>query len=340
MMKAPTEANPGGAFTSLQNANSVRDTAAKIREDPLLAIKRQEQLQYEKILKNPKRLKELRAARESASVRGGATPGGYGLARKSKKDETKEERRERKEAKKRKEEEERGGLKRRRDDDDRRPSSHRDEEGGRAAGKERKRDSRSRSRSPARPSHRNYDDRHNGKREDSYRDSRSGARDDTRRRDRSPPPHRYERDLPARARSRSPPPRPRVDDDRRFNSHRTAPHQSEPYDRRPPPPPRAAPTSSAPSVQDEAARKLAIEARLAAMQASATSLASSRHARVAERDEQDRLEMEKEQELHRKGGGVGPKFLREQEKAVFGGGMDLAERMKRTGRVGLEGDRE
>ena len=36
-----------------QNANTVRDTAAKVREDPMLAIKRQEQATYEELMKNP-----------------------------------------------------------------------------------------------------------------------------------------------------------------------------------------------------------------------------------------------------------------------------------------------
>ena len=42
-----------------QNANSLRDTAAKVREDPMLAIKRQEQTAYEELMKNPLQRQKL-----------------------------------------------------------------------------------------------------------------------------------------------------------------------------------------------------------------------------------------------------------------------------------------
>lgn len=47
------------SFIALQNANSVRDTAAKIRDDPLLAIKRQEQAAYESVMNDPIRRRQL-----------------------------------------------------------------------------------------------------------------------------------------------------------------------------------------------------------------------------------------------------------------------------------------
>lgn len=81
----------GPAATTFQavgsSANNVRDLAAKVREDPLLAIKRQEQKAYEELMKNPKKLKELREAREAASG-------------KKHRHETEEERQERKRRKK------------------------------------------------------------------------------------------------------------------------------------------------------------------------------------------------------------------------------------------------
>ncbi|OAA70339.1 pre-mRNA-splicing factor CWC25 [Cordyceps fumosorosea ARSEF 2679] len=49
-------------FMALQNANSARDTAAKIRDDPLLAIKRQEQAAYEAMMNDPIRRKQLLAS--------------------------------------------------------------------------------------------------------------------------------------------------------------------------------------------------------------------------------------------------------------------------------------
>ncbi|KUL82947.1 hypothetical protein ZTR_10268 [Talaromyces verruculosus] len=43
------------SFMALQNANTARDTAAKIREDPMLAIKKQEQAAYEAMMNDPRR---------------------------------------------------------------------------------------------------------------------------------------------------------------------------------------------------------------------------------------------------------------------------------------------
>lgn len=54
------EKNPGQeSFMALQNANSARDTAAKIRDDPLLAIKRQEQAAYEAMMNDPIKRRQL-----------------------------------------------------------------------------------------------------------------------------------------------------------------------------------------------------------------------------------------------------------------------------------------
>ncbi|SNX86153.1 related to Cell cycle control protein cwf25 [Melanopsichium pennsylvanicum] len=48
------------SLISLQNANSARDLAAKVREDPMLAIKQQEQAAYEALLRDPARLRQLK----------------------------------------------------------------------------------------------------------------------------------------------------------------------------------------------------------------------------------------------------------------------------------------
>ncbi|KAL8952218.1 MAG: hypothetical protein Q9222_001873 [Ikaeria aurantiellina] len=51
------------SFMALQKANTVRDTASKIREDPMLAIKKQEQAAYEMLMNDPvKRRLLLKAA--------------------------------------------------------------------------------------------------------------------------------------------------------------------------------------------------------------------------------------------------------------------------------------
>ena len=62
--KAATE----DAFIALQNANTLRDTAAKVREDPMLAIKKQEQAAYESMMSDPvKRRMLLKAAGQEES---------------------------------------------------------------------------------------------------------------------------------------------------------------------------------------------------------------------------------------------------------------------------------
>ncbi|KHN99844.1 pre-mRNA-splicing factor CWC25 [Metarhizium album ARSEF 1941] len=50
------------SFMALQNANNARDTASKIRDDPLLAIKRQEQAAYEAMMNDPIRRRQLLAS--------------------------------------------------------------------------------------------------------------------------------------------------------------------------------------------------------------------------------------------------------------------------------------
>ncbi|KAG5292474.1 pre-mRNA-splicing factor CWC25 [Histoplasma ohiense] len=55
LQKSSTE----GSFMALQNANTARDVAAKVREDPMLAIKKQEQAAYEAMMNDPVRRKQL-----------------------------------------------------------------------------------------------------------------------------------------------------------------------------------------------------------------------------------------------------------------------------------------
>ncbi|OTA97526.1 hypothetical protein M434DRAFT_391717 [Hypoxylon sp. CO27-5] len=50
------------SFMALQNANTERDTAMKIREDPLLAIKKQEQAAYEAMMNDPIKRRQLLAS--------------------------------------------------------------------------------------------------------------------------------------------------------------------------------------------------------------------------------------------------------------------------------------
>jgi hypothetical protein len=49
------------SFMALQHANTLRDTAAKVREDPMLAIKRQEQAAYEAMMNDPIKRRQMLA---------------------------------------------------------------------------------------------------------------------------------------------------------------------------------------------------------------------------------------------------------------------------------------
>ena len=53
-------------FVTMQNANTASDTRNKILADPLLAIKKQEQRQFEELMKNPIRLKQMKKELEHA----------------------------------------------------------------------------------------------------------------------------------------------------------------------------------------------------------------------------------------------------------------------------------
>ncbi|KAH8921137.1 hypothetical protein BT69DRAFT_1179965, partial [Atractiella rhizophila] len=57
--EANRSAGPASGNLGYGIANTPLDLAAKIREDPMLAIKKQEQAAYDQLLKNPKRLKAL-----------------------------------------------------------------------------------------------------------------------------------------------------------------------------------------------------------------------------------------------------------------------------------------
>lgn len=82
------------------------------------------------------------------------------------------------------------------------------------------------------------------------------------------------------------------------------------------------------------------------MQSSALQLSTARSARLVALETEDAVQLAEETRLREKNdgrngqGGVGPSFLREQEKQVFGGGMELGERMRRQGGVGIKLDRE
>lgn len=312
----------GSSAPTFGDVGSDRDIASKIREDPMFAIRQQEQAAYQALLKDPAR---LRAMRKAAGMDVG-------------KSESKEERRRRKEEKRR-----------RRDEEDR-PRSERISE------------SRHRSDKDDKYSRNGYDDdrkRRSSGREDRYNDDRSSrhSRDDRkshydyRTEDHSRSRHshrhddgrrseRYDRDRSPR---RSVSPQGSQRRDRRESSLRSSPRRSyrnESSSIR-------GPGQSEISSKDNNAER---EAKLAAMQKNAVDLSSSRDAYLAKVKEQEQADLAREEALRAKvqssrsnrshGSGFGTEakgsFLLEQERSLYGSGasrsgenMDLAERLRR-----------
>ncbi|KAF7339297.1 Cir-N domain-containing protein [Mycena sanguinolenta] len=305
-------------FIAVQNANSVRDIAAKIREDPLLAIKQQEQAALEALKANPLRLRELQE-------RNGIKPK---KDKKARKEERKEERRRlRHERKHRKDERYSRSPS---PADDRYRRSHSNERNSYAR---RSLSPRSRSRSPlpSRPRYseparrdRSYSPRRNDypvKRQASYtpphyRDSRS--RSPIRDRDRDSRvkawPRSDDSDEPAPPRRRSPDYRDGANGKRarspspaRYRDERNGakrPRMS------PPPPPRAPPTAQHGGQTRRGPRSTSGSHLL----------------------EKEKAELAQEEEARRRNKGMGS-FLSQEQKKVFGG-IALDEQIRR-GRGGM-----
>ncbi|TVY34043.1 Pre-mRNA-splicing factor [Lachnellula subtilissima] len=146
------------SFMALQNANTVRDTASKVREDPMLAIKRQEQAAYEAMMNDPIKRKQLLAL-----------AGGMGATEESK---PKREKKHRRHHHRHRDDsdDERRHKRRRRDDDDRGHRSSRSEH--------RRRRSPSYSRSPSPVRRKDGYDKSRQPRSASPEDLRRGSRDD------------------------------------------------------------------------------------------------------------------------------------------------------------------
>ncbi|UZJ53330.1 hypothetical protein CBS101457_002650 [Exobasidium rhododendri] len=307
--------NQQGPIVEQKHVGSDRDVSAKIREDPMFAIKQQEQAAYQALLKDPAR---LRAMTKAAGID----------------TETKEERRKRKEEKRRKKNEgsyfdtrDRYEGSSRRD----RGDSRGDYDASRREGRryeehrqERRYQSGSRDRA-----YDNYEGEHRNGRQDErdyrYRDDRSENRRDGRYMD-------ERRSQPNRG-----------DDDRHYyySSSRsdTKRQGSPPRSTRPR-------SRSPPSRQDRSALPVTVEsdveaekqAKLAAMQQNASDLTSSRTEYLAKIKKEEDENAQKEEELRlrlqkskEKGYGDGrSSFLAKQQKDLYGSGLDLNERLKRS----------
>jgi len=314
-------------FIAVQNANTARDIASKIREDPLLAIKQQEQASYQALLSNPLRLKKMQEQ--------------LGVKPKKSKEEKKREKEERKrlkrELKHRKDSRSRDRYSRtpspsaRQIDRDHSPTNYQDPSRRRSPYYR----SSSRSHSPASARRRDGDARpsrrsgryspepHRGRSRSSSprrdlhddRSSRSNGYHDKHEEDRSrryqSPPRYHDKAKRSRSQSprrRSPPPK-RV--------------------RHSPPPPRATHTNMNGKSQAEIDR----EARLAAMQANAGSMSEERQHRLAALLEKEKAELEADERARAKSKGM-TGFLSQEQKRVFGGTGGLEDRIKR-GRGGM-----
>jgi len=316
-------------FIAVQNANTVRDIAAKVREDPLLAIKQQEAAAYETLMSNPLRLREMQE-------RNGIKPS------KKEKKEKKREKKERKEQRLReREERHRPRSPPLSDYDERDHDRHHSPRSRRSLSPRgrysrspvdsrrfRDRDERPRpSYSPRRRS-RSPDPRHERReRSNGFDASRSRALDGRRPRwprsdESEPETHRERR---GRERSRTPEREIRHGDDSRLKRSRSCSPAVEtarnPKRTRPSSPPRP------PVATDDRA------ARLAAMSTSAAEMSVERKDRLAALLEKEKAELEAEERARAKSKGMGG-FLSNEQKKVFGGHGGLEERLRRS-RAGL-----
>ncbi|KAF4122892.1 hypothetical protein GMORB2_7199 [Geosmithia morbida] len=327
----------GESFMALQNANSARDTASKIRDDPLLAIKRQEQAAYDAMMNDPIRRRQLLSA--------------VGTADTAKDPKEKSSRR--------KEDSHRHGHRRHRRGDS-------DDEGDRRG---RRRLSPSRSRSPhdeyrRRRHHRDHSDEREPRRsrdepdherrtyrerDDERRSSRhehrGGRRDHNRKRD-----SRSQEDDRRRNDDRQRESRPREEDHRRAHDSRSRrPVSPRRYDRPPTDDTRGGtngrprnqsyrrndsgggkPSATTADDSDEEAERAR---KLAAMQSAAEDLDDDRQKRLAMLDERERAAREADDRGRQRGGERG--FVNGLHKKA--GNMNLAERMGR-GRQGYQRD--
>ncbi|KAG6039355.1 hypothetical protein E4U41_002857 [Claviceps citrina] len=295
------------SFMALQNANTARDTAAKIREDPLLAIKRQEQATYEAMMNDPIRRRQL-------------------LSSMGVEDPKKKERSGDRESRHRRRHGRHGSRSRERDsEDDRR--KHR-----------RRRRSHSRSRSPRRRGHDDDGDGEHRRRQRHGRDSgrgrspqydEDGARDEIRHRS----SHRARRHLPQDQRHGR---GHRDDDDRRARSRNENGDEYRPsrnghsyghnhnHNRS-----GQQPRANEEEADAERARKLA------AMQSAASELDREREKRLAALGEQERAAREADARARERDGERG--FVNGLHKQA--GKLDLGERMGRN-RQGYQRDDE
>lgn len=313
------------SFMALQHANTLRDTAAKVREDPMLAIKRQEQAAYEAMMNDPIKRRQLLAI---------AGQGEESKVKKEKKE--KKHRRHHHHRHRDDSDDERNHKRRRRDDDDRDYRSRRSEQ-------RRRSDSYSRSPSPVRRRYSFGPTRRprsaSPENRERYRSSRD--REYSRRRrnsssisSRSPSPDRRRRSPDRR---KSYPVARNNGDNRTFGSHGRSGNDRYDHGRNGTAHSSRENRESAPGSQDGQPENKEIERqrKLAAMQQDASSLDLDREQRLAALAEREKADREAEDQARAKSSKYGPKgdFINGLHRKA--GDMGLADRIGR-GRQGLQ----
>lgn len=315
------------SFMALQNANTARDTASKIRDDPLLAIKKKEQATYEAMMNDPIKRRQLMA-------RAGVDDGDE---RKRDKERRREERHRRKHrrhrTRSRSGERERGHRHRRHsrpESRSRSPRSHRRDD----SEDEYRRRSRRRDHSNDRRHRSGRDDYEDRDRDRSRRHDRNGngERDDTARHDhkeRGNDSGSEDGESRRRQRTRSP------SAERSRHSRQGQYPRNSDYrngdrrngDRRPPR------TQDARGAEDDKAKEEERARKLAAMQSAASELDVDRVKRLAALEEREKAAREADDRGRERGGDRG--FVNGLHRQA--GKLDLGERMGR-GRQGLVRD--
>ena len=314
------------------NANSARDMASKIRDDPLLAIKKQEQAAYDAMMNDPVRRKQMMAA--------------MGIEDSGKKD--KEKRREHRHKR-------RHHHRRHRDDSDdderrhkrrrsysrsrspRRRDGSNDEAERRHRRRDSSRDRSDRRKDRSRDRRRDNDDRSRDRQDKRRDDDRSGGRrqdEDYRKNSRSN--RNRSRSASDNERPRRSPTPPR-DDDRR-NRHNDRPRDNRPYHsnghgRGQHRPNQYQNRNRGPPAEDPKAAEEERARRLASMQSAAEDLDLDRKTRLSALEEQEQAAKEADEKARAKEGDRG--FVNGLHKQA--GNMDLATRMGR-GRQGYQKD--
>lgn len=314
------------SFAAVQKVAGVRDTASKIREDPLLAIKRQEQQAYEAVMNDPIKRRQLLA---QMGIDDSKSKTGKGKDKEEK------------------------GHKHRHHHRHRRDSRS-DEE--RSTRKRRRSDSRDRSRSPRRYDSED-DSRRRRTRRESPDDRRSKRQSPARRRSYSPSEKKdYTKSRDSRrqetSRSRSPP-RKRREDSRDRSNRKDSYRGRDDQNGRNSYAPRGGghgqgrPRNSGPkpngdfvrpekkSDDDEKRRA----DRLAAMQAAASELDVDRERRLAALEEAERAAREAEDKARQRSSKIGGDRHFMNGLQLKAGDMDLAERLGR-GKKGLVKDED